>query len=85
MEVILYEFLLDGNGGESMTEEGINVPERLQEIGKKISEYRDIVAKEFKNMEVDVRDWNFAVGKAEEEYTLEVNLKVAIRPKKKQQ
>ena len=68
-----------------MTEKGINVPERLQEIGKKISEYRDIVAKEFKDMEVDVRNWNFAVGKAEEEYTLEVNLKVAIRPKKKQQ
>jgi hypothetical protein len=85
MEVILCEFLLDGNGGEIMTEEGINVPERLQEIGNKISEYRDIVAKEFKDMEVDVRDWNFAVGKAEEEYTLEVNLKVAIRPKKKQQ
>jgi hypothetical protein len=72
-------------GGEDMTEKEINVPERLQEIGKKIGEYRDIVTKEFKDMEVDVRNWNFTVGKAEEEYTLEVNLKVAIRPKKKQQ
>jgi hypothetical protein len=68
-----------------MTEKEINVPERLQEIGKKIGEYRDIVTKEFKDMEVNVRNWNFTVGKAEEEYTLEVNLKVAIRPKKKQQ
>jgi hypothetical protein len=68
-----------------MTEKEVNVPERLQEIGKKIGEYRDIVTKEFKDMEVNVKNWNFTVGKAEEEYTLEVNLKVAIRPKKKQQ
>jgi hypothetical protein len=34
---------------------------------------------------VDVRNWNFAVGKKEEEYTLEVNLKLAIKPKKKQE
>lgn len=36
-------------------------------------------------MEVDVRKWNFAVGKAEEEYTVEVNLKLVIKPKKKQE
>jgi hypothetical protein len=64
--------------------EEINVPERLQEIGKKISEYKDVVVTEFKDMEVDVRNWNFAVGKTEAEYTLEVDLKLAIKPKKKQ-
>ena len=50
-----------------MTEKEINVPEKLQEIGKKIGEYKDIMVTEFKNMEVDVKNWNFAVGKAEEE------------------
>jgi hypothetical protein len=64
--------------------EEINVPERLQEIGKKISEYKDVIVTEFKDMEVDVRNWNFAVGKTEAEYTLEVDLKLAIKPKKKQ-
>ena len=68
-----------------MPEEEINVPERLQEIGKKIVEYKDVVVNEFKNMEVDVRNWNFAVGKTEVEYTLEVNLKLAIKPKKVQE
>ncbi len=68
-----------------MTEKEINVPEKLQEIGKKIVEYKDIVVNEFKDMEVDVKNWNFAIGKAEEEYTLEVNLKLAIKPKKKQE
>ena len=66
-----------------MTEKEINVPERLQEIGKKLGEFRDAVAAEFKDMEVDVRNWNFAVGKAEAEYTVDVNLKLAIKPKKK--
>ena len=65
-----------------MSEE-ISVPERLQEIGKKISEYKDVIVTEFKDMEVDVKNWNFAVGKTEEEYTLEVNLKLALKPKKK--
>ena len=67
-----------------MSEEEINVPEKLQEIGKKIGEYKDAVVTQFKNMEVEVKNWNFAVGKTEEEYTLEVNLKLTIKPKKKQ-
>jgi hypothetical protein len=33
-------------------------------------------------MEVEVKDWNFSVGKAEKEYTVEVNLKLGIRSKK---
>ena len=70
---------------KEISEEEISVPERLQEIGKKISEYKDVVVKEFKDMEVDVKNWNFAVGKTEAEYTLEVNLRLAIKPKKKQQ
>ena len=36
---------------KEIPEEEINVPDRLQDIGKKIGEYRDIVVKEFKNME----------------------------------
>jgi hypothetical protein len=82
------EFCRVGNGGEDMTEKEINVPERLQEIGKKIGEYKDIVVNEFKDMEVDVKNWTFALGKTETEepeYTLEVNLKLAIKPKKKQE
>ena len=68
-----------------MPEEEINVPERLQEIGKKIGEFKDVVVAEFKDMDVDVRNWNFAVGKTEQEYTVEVNLKLVIKPKKKQE
>ena len=68
-----------------MPEEEINVPEKLQEFGKKIGEYKDAVVSQLKNVEVDVKTWNFAVGKTESEYTLEVNLKLAVKPKKKQE
>ena len=68
-----------------MPEEEISVPARLQEIGKKIGEYKDVVVNEFKDMEVDVRNWTFALGKTEDEYNLEVDLKLAIKPKKKQE
>jgi hypothetical protein len=67
---------------EEISEGEINVPEKLQEIGSKIGEYKDVIVTQFKDMEVDVRNWNVAVGKTEEEYTLEVNLKLAIKPKK---
>jgi hypothetical protein len=33
-------------------------------------------------MEVEVKNWNFAVGKTETEYTVDVSLKIAIKPKK---
>jgi len=33
-------------------------------------------------MDVEVKDCNFAVGKNDKEYTLEVNLKIGLRSKK---
>ena len=65
-----------------MTEKEINVPERLQDMGKKLGEFKDAVVTQFKDMEVEVKNWNFAVGKTEAEYTVDVGLKISIKPKK---
>jgi hypothetical protein len=65
-----------------MPETSINITEKLQEIGKTAQDYKDAILKQFKDMEVEVKDWNFAVGKKEAEYTVEVNLKLGIKPKK---
>ena len=62
--------------------ETLNITDRLQKIGQTAQEYKDAIVNQFKDMEVDVKDWNFSVGKAEKEYTVEVNVKLAIRPKK---
>ncbi|MCL5876289.1 MAG: hypothetical protein M1540_00555 [Candidatus Bathyarchaeota archaeon] len=65
-----------------MPESSINITEKLQQIGETAQEYKDAIVKQFKDMEVEVKDWNFAVGKADKEYTVEVNLKLGIRSKK---
>lgn len=65
-----------------MPETTINITERLQKIGQTAQEYKDAIVSQFKDMEVEVKDWNFSVGKAEKEYNVEVNIKLGIRPKK---
>ena len=65
--------------------ETVNITEKLQKIGQTAQEYKDAIVSQFKDMEVEVKDWNFSVGKTEKEYTVEVNLKLGIRPKKLKQ
>jgi regulator of PEP synthase PpsR (kinase-PPPase family) len=65
-----------------MPESSINITEKLQKIGQTAQEYKEAIVSQFNDMEVEVKDWNFAVGKAEKEYTVEVNLKLSIKPKK---
>jgi len=65
-----------------MSEKSVDVPEQIHKIGETISEYKDKLVATFKDMEVEVKDWHFSVGKAEKEYTIEVNVKLGIKPKK---
>lgn len=67
-----------------MSESEVNITERLQKVGQTIQQYKDEVVKHFKDMDVDVKDWNFAVGKTENEYTVEISVKLGIKPKAKQ-
>ena len=65
-----------------MPETSINITEKLQKLGQTAQEYKDTIVNQFKDMEVEVKDWNFSVGKAEKEYNVEIVLKLGIRPKK---
>ena len=65
-----------------MPEKHIDVTERLQKIGQTVNEYRDVLMSHFKDMDVKIKNWNFAVGKLEKEYTVEVNVKLGLKPKK---
>ncbi len=65
-----------------MPETSINITEKLQKIEKTAQDYKEAIVNQFKDLEVDVKDWNFSVGKAEKEYIVEVNLKLGIRSKK---
>jgi hypothetical protein len=64
-----------------MPEKHIDMTERLQKIGQTVNEYKDTIVSQFKDMDVEVKDWHFTVGKLEKEYTVEVNVKLSIKPK----
>ena len=64
-----------------MSEKHIDMTERLQQIGQTVNEYKDALTSHFKDMDVEVKDWHFTVGKLEKEYTVEVNVKLGIKPK----
>ena len=66
-----------------VNEKGLDITERLQKIGQTVSEYKDSLVANFKDMEVEVKDWHFSVGKAEKEYVVEVNVKLGIKSKSK--
>ena len=64
-----------------MSETSINITEKLQKIGQTAQDYKDAIVSQFKDMEVEVKDWNFSVGKMEKDYNVEVSIKLAIRSK----
>jgi len=59
-----------------------NVTEGLQKIGEMANQYKEALTSAFKNMDVEVKDWNFAVSKVEKQYNVEVSVKLSIKPKK---
>lgn len=64
-----------------MSEKDGNIMERIQKIGGTINDYKDSLVAAFKDMDVEVKDWNFAVGKVEKQYNVEVTVKLSIKPK----
>lgn len=65
-----------------MSEKHVDITERISKIGETINQYRESVMAHFKDMDVEVKEWNVAVGKMEKEYDVNVTLKLAIKPKK---
>ncbi len=66
-----------------MSEKPVDIMEKVQKIGEQFNKYKDQMVATFKDMEVDVKDWNFAVAKADKEYNVEFTVKLNIKPKKK--
>ena len=65
-----------------MTEQKIDVKETIQKMGEKWSEFQETWVSHFKDMKVDVLEWNFGVGKIGEDTIFEMKAKVAVRQKK---
>ena len=58
--------------------------ERFQKIGESFNEYKESIMSHFKDMDVEVKDWHFSVGKEENAYNVDVTVKLVIKPKAKE-
>ena len=65
-----------------MTEQHIDVKEQIEKMGEKWNEFQKTWVSHFKDMDVDVLEWNFSVGQTGEDTIVEVKAKVAVRKKK---
>ena len=65
-----------------MSEHHLDVKEQIEKMGEKWSEFQKSLVSHFKDMEVDVLEWNFGVGKTGEDTIFEMKAKVAVRQKK---
>ena len=60
----------------------MDMTERISKIGETINQYRESIMAHFKDMEVDVKEWNVSAKKIDKEYAIDVTLKLGIKPKK---
>ena len=65
-----------------MPEQQINIKETVQKMGEKWDEFKKTWVSHFKDMEVEVLEWNFGVGKTGGDTIFELKAKVAVRQKK---
>lgn len=59
----------------------IDVPKEIQKVVKKLNEYKDSIPSQFKDLEIDFKNWEFTVGKKENEYNIDIKLNLAIKAK----
>ena len=65
-----------------MSEQKIDVKEQIEKMGEKWSEFQKSLVNYFKDLDVEVLDWNFGVGKAGNDTIIDMKAKVAIRQKR---
>jgi hypothetical protein len=65
-----------------MSEHHVDVKEQIEKMGEKWSEFQKSLVNYFKDLDVEVLDWNFGVGKAGNDTIIDMKAKVAIRQKR---
>jgi len=58
-------------------------PERMEKIRSAITGFRDTVVNQLRDLHAEVKDWRFAVESHEEGVTVDVSVKLLIKPKAK--
>jgi hypothetical protein len=56
-------------------------PEKISQIKDAANEFKTTVLNYFKDHNVEVKDWKFAVENSDETYTIDIATKIVIKPK----
>jgi len=71
-------------GGDRKMAEKVEVtPDRMEKIRSAITGFKDQVVSQLKDLHAEVKDWRFAVESHEEGVTVDVSVKLLIKPKPK--
>lgn len=57
--------------------------ERINKIKEAATQFRNSISSFFKEHEVEVKDWKFAVENSGPDYIVDVSVKVMVKPKPK--
>lgn len=55
--------------------------EKMEQIRKAVGDFKNSVASHAKDLHTDVKDWRFGVESHEEGVTVDISLKLLIKPK----
>ena len=57
--------------------------DKVEEIKKAAEDFKNSIAGRLKDMHVEIKDWRFGMGSNEEGVTIDVTVKILIKPKAK--
>jgi hypothetical protein len=66
-----------------MTEKVELTTERMGKIREAAMQFKNSVSSFFKEHEVEVKDWKFAVENSEANYIVDASVKILVKPKRK--
>lgn len=65
-----------------MSEKSVNITEKIAEISETVGEYKNSVVAALKDMDVEVKESNFSVSRVDDQYNIDLTLKLTVKAKK---
>ncbi len=57
-------------------------PEKMEKIKESMTKYKDEIVSHFKDMNVEVKDWRFAMEKTSDGHLVDASIKLILRSSK---
>ena len=65
-----------------MSEKSVNITEKIAKISETVGEYKNSVVAALKDMDVEVKESNFSVSRVDDQYNIDLTLKLTVKAKK---